>query len=259
MKSHKNIQPDRMAKIVEMLNKSNYVTVEEICDLINVSPATIRRDLRILNEKGIIDRFHGGVTIKRKISVPFSDREKENIKEKNKIALEAVKLIKNNSSIILDAGTTVMQLARQLDKTVNRNLTIITTAINIAQLLLRKAEFKIILSGGLISVESNSLVSTLSVEAFGKLKANIAFIGCEAVSPNLEIMYSDFEIIQVKQAILKSACYKVMIADSSKFGKTSLSSLGEIDLFDMIITDSKIQKKYADEVKKREIELIIAE
>jgi len=221
MKSDNNIQPKRIAKIIEILNKNNYVNVEDICNLINVSPATIRRDLRILNERGLIDRFHGGVTIKRKISVPFSDREKVNIKEKNKIALETVKIIKNKSSIILDAGTTIMQVARQLEKTTNENLTIITTAINIAQLLLRKAEFKIILSGGLLNAEFNSLVGTLSVEAFSKLRATIALIGCEAVSPNLEIMYSDFEIIQVKRAIINSSCYKVMLADSTKFGKTS--------------------------------------
>lgn len=258
MKPHSNIQPKRIAEIVEILNKNNYVTVEDICNLIKVSPATIRRDLRILDEKGMIDKFHGGVTIKRKISVPFSDREKENISEKNKIALETVKMIKDNSSIILDAGTTIMQLARQLEKNANGNLTIITTAINIAQLLLRKSGLRIILSGGLISIESNSLIGTLSVEAFGKLRANIAFIGCEAVSPNLEIMYSDFEIIQVKRAIIKSACFKVLLVDSSKFGKTSLSSLGEVDIFDMVVTDNKVQKKYINEIKKRDIKLVIA-
>ena len=131
--SENNIQPKRLEKIVEILNSKSYVTVKDICDVIDASPATIRRDLQNLNEKGIIDKFHGGATIKRKVSIPYSDREKENIKEKNKIALEAFQLIKENSNVILDAGTTVMQLARLLEKSFNGNLTIVTTAINIGK------------------------------------------------------------------------------------------------------------------------------
>lgn len=259
MNSTSDIQPERIEKIAKIISENKFITVEYLCDLINVSPSTIRRDLRYLEEKGIIKRFHGGAGIQRQMSVPFSEREKENIEEKNKIAREAVKIIKDNSTIILDAGTTAMQVARQLEKISKKALTIITPTINIAQLLLGKAEFKIILSGGLLSIESNSLVGVLSIEAFNKLMADTAIMSCETISSNMEVMYPDLEIIQVKRAIINSATYKVLIADSSKFGKVSLSSFGEIDLFDMVITDSKLQDKYINEIKKRNLKLIIAE
>lgn len=259
MNSTSDIQLERIEKIAKIISENKFITVEYLCDLINVSPSTIRRDLRYLEEKGIIKRFHGGAGIQRQMSVPFSEREKENIEEKNKIAREAVKIIKDNSTIILDAGTTAMQVARQLEKISKKALTIITPTINIAQLLLGKAEFKIILSGGLLSIESNSLVGVLSIEAFNKLMADTAIMSCETISSNMEVMYPDLEIIQVKRAIINSATYKVLIADSSKFGKVSLSSFGEIDLFDMVITDSKLQDKYINEIKKRNLKLIIAE
>ena len=259
MKFPKDIQPVRIKKITKVISGKKFVTVEDLCDLIDASPSTIRRDLRTLEEKGVIDRFHGGAVIQRKISVPFSEREKENLEEKNKIARKAIEIIKDNNIVILDAGTTVMMVARQLGKMSKKALTIITPAINIAQLLLGKTEIKIILSGGLLSTKSNSLLGVLSIEAFKKLMADIAIMSCEAISPSLEIMYSDLEIIQVKRAIMNSATYRVLIADSSKFGKFSLASFGEIDLFDMVITDNKLSDKYINEIKKRNLKLVIAE
>jgi len=258
MKSSSNIQPERMEKIVKIVSQNRFVAVEYLCDLTNASPSTIRRDLSLLEERGLIKRFHGGAIIPQQMLVPFSEREKENIEEKNKIAVEAIKIIKDNSTIILDAGTTVMQVARQLEKISKKSLTIITPTINIAQLLLGKNEYKIILSGGLLSIESNSLVGVLSIEAFKKLMADIAIMSCEAVSSNLEIMYPDLEIISVKRAIINSASYKVLIVDSSKFGKVSLSAFDNIDLFDMVITDNKLSDKYINEIKKRNLKLIVA-
>lgn len=252
-------QPERLEKIVKIANENKFVNVKYLCDLINVSPSTIRRDLRYLEEKGVIKRFHGGASIQKHMRIPFSEREKVNTEEKGKVAREAIKIIKDNSTIILDAGSTVMHVAYQLEKISMKALTIITPNINIAQLLIEKSGIKTIVTGGVFDKESNSLLGVLTIEAFNKLKADTVIMSCETISSNMEIMYPDLEIIQVRKAVINSGTYKVLVVDSSKFGKFSLSSIGDIGLFNMVITDDGLPDKYINEIKKRNTKLIIAE
>ena len=253
-----DIQPERIEKIIKIANEKKFVTVEYLCSLINVSPSTIRRDLRYLEANGMIKRFHGGASIKKHNYIPFTQREKLNTEEKNIIAREAVKLIKDNSTITLDSGTTVQQVAFHLSNTSISNLTIITPSIYTAQYLIDRTNYKIIISGGLFSRETSNLIGMLAVDTFNKLKVDMVIMSCETISPNMEIMYPELEIIEVRRAVLGSAALKVLIVDSSKFDRFSLASLGEIDLFDLVITDNKIRSNHVSEIKKRNLKLIIA-
>jgi DeoR/GlpR family transcriptional regulator of sugar metabolism len=253
-----NIQPERIEKIVEIANENKFVTVDYLCSFINASPSTIRRDLRYLEENGIVKRFHGGASILKHRYVPFSKREKLNTEEKNMIAIEAVKLVKDNSTIILDSGTTVQQVAFHLANQPLENLTIITPTIYTAQYLIDKTDFKILISGGLFNRESSNLLGMLAVETFNKLKSDIAIMSCETVAPNMDIMYPELEIIEVRRAVLGSASFKVLVVDSSKFDRFSLASIGEIDIFDVVVTDNRINEKHLNEIKKRNLKLIIA-
>ena len=253
------IQPQRIEKIIKLTNDKKFVTVDYLCKHTNASPSTIRRDLRYLEDNGVIKRFHGGASIQRKHTyIPFSKREKLNIEEKNIIAKEAVKLIKDNSTLILDAGSTVLYVAFNLGNTNRKDLTIITPSIYTAQYLIEKTTFKIIISGGLLDREYNNLLGTLTLDTFSKLKADMVIMSCETVSSNMEIMYPTMEIIQIRKAVVNAAEYKVLVVSSSKFGKLSLSSIGEIDIFNIVITDNKINDKYINEIKKRNLELVIA-
>jgi len=135
--------------------------------------------------------------------------------------------------------------------------TIITPTMNIAQIFLG-SNFKILLSGGLLSMESDSLVGQLAIDSFSKLKADIAFMSCESITNDLEVMYPDLELMQIKKAVINSAVIKILLVDSSKFGRVSLSTLGDLSLFDLLITDDEIEKKYLKELEKRNIKFGIA-
>jgi DeoR/GlpR family transcriptional regulator of sugar metabolism len=253
------VQPERLNDMANVVRENRFVTVEDLSRFFKVSTSTIRRDLTILEEDAVIERFHGGAVAHRLLGVLYSEREKKNLEEKRKIGAKAASLIEENSTIILDAGTTVMQVARSLESLSKKNITIITTTVSMAELLLGKMGFKVILSGGVLSVESNSLVGVLATEAFSKMSANKAFLGCEAISAELDVMYPDLEIIEVKKAIMRSGEQKVLVVNSSKFGKVSLSTIGKIDIFDVVITDNKIPEEYLNKLKKLGVNLIIAE
>jgi DeoR/GlpR family transcriptional regulator of sugar metabolism len=252
------VQPERLDKIANVVRENKFATVEDLSRLFKVSASTIRRDLIILQENDVIEKFHGGAIAHHRLGIPYSKREKIDLEEKRKIGAKAASLVEENSTIILDAGTTVMQVARSLESLSKKNITIITTTVNIAELFLGKVGFKVILSGGVLSIEYNSLVGVLAIEAFGKLSANKAFLGCEAVSAELDVMYSDLEIIEVKKAVMRSAKQKVLVVNSSKFGKVSLSTIGKIDIFDVVITDNKIPEEYLGKLEKLGVNLIIA-
>lgn len=253
------IQSGRLEKIANVVRENKFATVEDLSKLFQVSASTIRRDLIILQENDIIEKFHGGAIAHHRLGVSYSKREKIDLEEKRKIGEKAASLIEDNNTVILDAGTTVMQVAKSLESLSKKNVIVITTAVNIAELLVGKVGFKVILSGGVLSVEHNSLVGVLAIEAFGKLGANKVFLGCEAVSSELNVMYSDLEIIEVKRAAMRSAKQKILVVNSSKFGKVSLSAIGKINIFDMIITDNKIPEEYLGKLEKLGVNLLIAE
>jgi DeoR family transcriptional regulator, aga operon transcriptional repressor len=253
------IQPHRIEKIIKLTNDKKFVTVDYLCKQTNASPSTIRRDLSYLEKNGIIKRFHGGASAQRQnhTYIPFDEREKLNTEEKEIIAREAVKLLKDNNTVVLDTGSTVLRVAFNLVNTNIDNLTIITPSIYTAQYLIEKTKFKIMISGGLIDREYNNLLGTLTLDTFNKLKADMVIMSCETVSSDMEIMYPTLEIVQVRKAVVNSAEFKVLLVNSSKFGKLSLSSIGDIDIFDIVITDNKIKDKYVKKIKKRNLELII--
>lgn len=249
------LQSARFREIKKIIEENNVVKVSELSKILNVSPSTIRRDLKMLERQGVIGRFHGGI-ITRNLRALFNEREMQNKEEKRMIGIAAVKLIKDGDTIILDAGTTTAEIARNIGH--KKNIITVTTAINIARLLQGKPSFKIILTGGLLNVETDSLVGVLAKKAFNKISADIVFLGCEGISVELEIMYPDLDIVEVKRAMANSAKEVVLVVDHSKFGKVSLASAFSVTAVDKIITDDKLPQEYIRALENKGIEVIIA-
>jgi len=231
------------------------VTVLKLSSILNVSPSTIRRDLKILERGGTIGKFHGGASSYTSRNL-FSKRELLNREEKKLIGIAAAKLIKNGTTIILDAGTTVAQIAKNLNY--RKDLTVVTTAVNIARLLQEKPDFKVLLTGGLLSLEADSLIGVLAKQAFDHINADIAFLGCEGISIDSGIMYPDLDIVEIKRAMVNSAKETVLVADHSKFNRISLTSAFPVTAMDKVITDDKLSREYIKALESKGVEVIIA-
>jgi len=250
------LQSTRFREIKKIVQENGIVTVSELSKILNTSPSTIRRDLKILEKQKVIGRFHGGI-VTRSPRALFSEREMQNKEEKRMIGSAAAKLIKDGDTIILDAGTTTAQIAQNMGH--KKNVVVITTAINIARLLQGKPGLKVILTGGLLNVETDSLVGALTRETFSKINADIAFLGCAAISIDLGVMYPDLDIVETKKAIVKSAKKIIIVADHTKFNKVSLASAFSITAVDKIVTDDKLPQESAELLKVKGVEVIIAE
>ena len=226
--------------ILEFLQRNQYASIEELANRLFVSPSTIRRKLNDLQKKGLITRTHGGAQLNddNNFFPSFTFRVHENSYEKKKIALAAIKLIKNGDLIFLDGTTSSFFIAEYLSEF--KNIRVITNGIDTLSLL-AKNNISAYSTGGCIQdVNRSVLVGHYAEEMIGNFHADIAFFSARSVTNDGEI-YDCFEEENViRKAMIKHATKKVFLCDTTKFGKTSLFHLCSLNDIDYIVTNHNI-------------------
>ena len=219
-------------KILEILETQQYASVDELSAILCVSTSTIRRTLETLQQRGLVTRTHGGVKINsdNNFSPSFTFRIHQNSFEKKKIALSAIKLIKNGDIIFLDGSTSAFYIAEYLKEF--ENIRVITNGIDTLSLL-SKHHILAYSTGGQVSSENPSvLVGRYAEDMISNFHADIAFFSAQAMDNNGEIYDCYEEEIFLRRAMIKNAKTKVFLCDNTKFGKISpyhLCSLKDID------------------------------
>ena len=227
-------------EILEILQNKEYASIEELSASLFISPSTIRRKLNALQKKGLITRTHGGAQLndKNNFFPSFTFRVHQNSFEKKKMALTAIKLIKNGDVIFLDGTTSAFFIAEYLSEF--ENIRIITNGIDTLSLL-SKYNVHAYSTGGCIQAENRSvLVGHCAEETVGNFHADIVFFSAQSVDENGEI-YDCFEEENViRKVMLKNAHTKVFLCDNTKFGKTSPFHLCSLKDVDYIISNDEL-------------------
>ena len=219
-------------KVLEILETQQYASVDELSTVLGVSTSTIRRTLEILQQKGLVTRTHGGVKINsdNNFSPSFTFRIHQNSFEKKKIALTAIKLIKNGDIVFLDGSTSAFYIAEYLKEF--ENIRVITNGIDTLSLL-SKNKILAYSTGGQVSTENPSvLVGRYAEDMICNFHADIAFFSAQAMDNNGEIYDCYEEEIFLRRAMIKNAKTKVFLCDNTKVGKISpyhLCSLNDVD------------------------------
>ena len=250
-------EPRRM-KILEWLQEEGSARVRDLSAAFGVSEATVRQDLERLELDGHIMREHGGAYLK---SMPqqvqsMSLQHLANMDKKKKIGRAAAALVHNGDTLILDSGSTTTEVANNL--TTRENLNVITNAINIALLLGALPSITVHMSGGQFKAPTLSLSGEKSGDFFQGIFAEKLFLATAAVSFEAGLTYPAIADLYVKRAMIKAASRVYLVADSTKIGRTSFSSLGPIDMIHGFITDEGISDTDRQEFERRGIELIVA-
>jgi DeoR family fructose operon transcriptional repressor len=241
---------ERQQKILDMLNSESSIKVMDIAVLLNVSESTIRRDLQELEEKKLLMRTHGGaVGINNRTSFEpsFVDKQDERTDQKHSIAEVASEMIENGDTIILDSGTTTLEIAKRIN---GRDITVITNSIDIAAELSEKEGIEIIVTGGSLRLNTRAMVGHLTESVIKNFRVDKAFIGANGVSIEDGITTPNFIEAQTKKAMINYASKVIIVADSSKFDNVSFSVICPVKAASMIITskdiDEEIVKQYAE-------------
>ncbi|WP_124059081.1 DeoR/GlpR family DNA-binding transcription regulator [Vaginisenegalia massiliensis] len=233
---------ERRKQIVNMVNSDNSISVNELSEKFNVSLATIRSDLNILDRQNKLIRTHGGaVKIENKdqnliISNNYEIRKNMHINEKKYIARIALEHINDEDCIILDASSTCYELAKLLNEK-SLNLTVVTNGIRTANLLKKSSNITVIVIGGIIKGDSNAIEGLLGSDILNRIYVNTIFFSAFGLTK--EEGFTDFNIyeIELKKKMLEAASTKIALIDSSKFNRKSLTSFAYLRDIDCVITD----------------------
>ncbi|MBA4398271.1 MAG: DeoR/GlpR transcriptional regulator [Chloroflexi bacterium] len=248
----------RHKRILEKIEADDTVVVSELVKEFNVSEMTIRRDLIILENRGLLRRVHGGAVSQRGRSYepPYLARTSENLEAKQRIGRAAAEVIQNGDSITLDVGTTTLEIARNLHA--KQGLTVITPSLRIANELIDHPGIRLILTGGILRSGEFSMVGHLAERIFADFFVDKLFLGGGAVDMKVGVSEFNIEDTLVKRAMLKSAKKVYLVADSSKFRQVAFTSIVPMSGVHTVITDTELDSQTASLIRKQNIELILA-
>jgi DeoR/GlpR family transcriptional regulator of sugar metabolism len=232
----------RRSRTLELLRDRPGVSVAELGDLFGVSEVTIRSDLSYLAERGLVVRTHGGATLpeRRQLELSHTARERTNVELKQRIARAALELVSNHESIILDASTTALQIARAIKQRGGwRALTVVTNGIFTAIELVGAPGVTTIITGGIVRETAVSVTGSLAEELLGKVHANVGFFGGLGLSATKGLTDADIQEIQMKSSMVAASRKVVAVVDHTKLGQVALATFAPIDRIDLVITDSE--------------------
>lgn len=248
---------ERQKNITLILNNNGSIKVNELSEYFNVSEATIRRDLQEMEEKRLLKRTHGGAV---RVDITnfepsFLDKKDERQDEKLAIAKAAASMIKDGDTIILDSGTTTLQIAKNITA---RNVTVITNSIDIAEELSNNKDLEIIVTGGTLRFKTRAMVGHICEKTFSYFRVDKAFIGANGISSVEGITTPNFTEAQTKKAMINAANKVIVVADSSKIQNVCLSVICPISDVTSIITSGSMPQEIEGEFRDKGIDVIIS-
>jgi len=246
---------ERHKHILEALNKSGFVSVADLSKELDVTMVTIRKDLKILEDKGLLYRSHGSAT---PVSPYVNDRsvsEKKlvRVEEKTKIALAAKDLVDEDDAIIIGSGTTVVALAQAIPK--NKKLTVLTAAMNVTLALIDAPEVEIVQLGGVVRKSSSSVVGHYAEEMLKQFACSKLFLSVDGISLDYGLTTSHMMEAHLNAQMIKAVQKTIVLADSSKFGKKGFGKICNLEDIDMVITDEGIPELYRERLEEMGIEV----
>jgi len=239
----------RQLEIAELVNEQGNITVNTLCERFGVSPATIRNDLRDLEERGTIKRTHGGAISCKKTSYELNTDQKEvqNIQEKRLIAKAAMEYIQEGDAIALDSGTTTFEIARLMAGM--KDLTVVTNDLHIASWLERNTSVTVILTGGTVRRHFRCTTGQTAVEMLSLLHVDKAFVAVNGVSIKNGLTTPGMDMASIKKQMIDSSDKVILVADSTKIERTAFVTYAPISRVDVLITDDHADNNFIEALR----------
>lgn len=249
---------ERRAKILQTVRDYGRVKVNELAARFNTSAVTIRNDLNELHQRGFVQRSHGGAIVPGQImrESPVHERLKAHATEKRRIGEAAAALVRDGETIILDSGTTTLEIARQIKN--KHGLQVITNGVNIAAELLDAKDIAVFVAGGTLRGESASIVGRLTEDTLSQFAADKIFLSAAGCDLDFGVSGDNLEEMMVARAMLAISREIVLVADSSKFSKRSMTRIVPFSEIDTIVTDNGLSEEAQLKLRDFGCNLILA-
>lgn len=225
----------RHQQIIDLLTERTFLKIEEICTELNVSPATVRRDLSQIEETGRLRRINGGAIIQQVSTKDLQIYKKVNFDEKKRIAEEAVSYVKEGYTIFLDSGSTNSLIADKLSEL--SNITVVTNSVEIAYKFINRKELSVIICGGALGeVNPDSIVGPVAEKMISMFRANLCFLGTSALHIKHGITDTHLSLARIKANMIEHSTQIICVADHSKFGTINAAFVCNMEQVNHIIT-----------------------
>src|SRR5277367_2202610 len=249
---------ERRTQIMQIVRGEGRVRVNDLVNRFNTSAVTIRSDLNELHQRGVVLRSHGGAVLPDRIlrESPVNERLKAHAEEKRRIGAMAATLINDGETIILDSGTTTLEIARQLRN--KQGLQVITNGVNIAAELLDAREVQTFIVGGTLRVDSASIVGRSTEEMFEQFSADKLFLSGAGCDPDFGVSGANVDETMVNRAMLRISREIILVADASKFSKRGMARIAPFSEIDTVISDSSLRVEMQEKLRSLGCNLILA-
>ena len=246
---------ERQQRILVILKEMSSIRVSELAEKFDVSESTIRRDLQDMQEKGMLTRTHGGAvgTDRTSFEPSFKEKEAEKHDEKSNIGIIASQMVEDGDTIILDAGTTTLEIAKHLTE---KNITVITNSIDVANEFSNRENVELIVTGGSLRLNTRAMVGHVAEDMLKNFRVDKAFIGTNGISIEEGITTPNFMEAQTKRAMISVANKVIVVADSSKFNKVCFSVICPIRSVSTILSSDDIEMSIVKEYRDSGVEIL---
>lgn len=250
---------ERRRLIVDLVEQQGRATVEELAARFAISPVTIRADLEALARNAALVRSHGGAlpAPAHEIDTPLSIKETRHHAQKRRIGHAAAKLVKDGETIILDSGSTTIEIARALRQRKWHGLTVITNGLHIAAELGAIPAIRVMMLGGLLRASSHSLVGAGAEQMLAQLSADRLFLGVDGIDPEVGVTTPDPQEATLNALMIRVSRETVAVFDASKFGQRSLSVIAPLSALDVVITDDAVGKEYVQALDEGNVRVVL--
>jgi DeoR/GlpR family transcriptional regulator of sugar metabolism len=245
----------RRDSILEIIENKGFVSLQEIVEAIGVSESTVRRDLEQLERYGQIRRTRGGAAYVGESLATFEDRRGRALAEKQRIGKRAAELIGSGETILLDGGTTTLEVARNL---AGKSLQVVTNSLPIVNLLVGYPDVELVYLGGYLYPKTGVALGGLTVEALRKIHARRLVMSVGGIT-EAGLFNSNSLLVETERQMLEAADEVIVVADSGKLGHTELAQLCPLDRVHRMVVDAGITEEWKGIVRGKGIELIVAE
>ena len=248
----------RQQQLMAQVRKEGFATVEALATRFDVTPQTIRRDLGMLCDAGLLRRYHGGVSLPSSVeNVAYTTRQALQQDEKRRIAAMVAAHIPDDASLFINLGTTNEEVARALMN--HSGLRVITNNLNVAIMLSDNPSFEVIVAGGVVRGRDHGVTGQPAIDLVSQFKVDFGVIGISGIEPDGTLLDFDLQEVRVAQAIIEHSRQVYLAADQSKLGRNALVRLGHVSSVGAWFTDRAPPPEIAAVVAEAGVQLHVAD
>ncbi len=235
----------RQALLLDEVRSRGSVSVDALAERFNVTLQTVRRDVKLLAEAGLLARFHGGVRVPSSTTENIAYRQRQLLHDdaKRRIARAVAQAVPNDCSLILNIGTTTEAIARELLR--HKGLRVITNNLNVAAILSDNSDCEVIVAGGVVRQRDRGIIGEVTVDFISQFKVDIGLIGISGIEADGTLRDYDYREVKVSRAIIEHSRQVWLAADASKFNRPAMVEVGHLEQIDTLYTDMAPPEAFA--------------